>query len=267
MRISSLLHVAIALTLTALPVQAAAEEARTQTTALSPGMEALDGKGLEPFVARYQELSLDQPAKPNGRERSTRLDKLVVRGQEAVRFGITMIGREASVYDEIQMLSDGLVPVMRIVSAPTILHKIEVFEGGTMKGIQITKDASAAESMTIQPKGPRFSGGTADLILSTLQLEKGMQIEIPTFSSDMGEAMANLITRATVNSKTTLQAANRSWDVWIVDLEQLDESGKPLELPNGASLPKARIWLSDQAPYTIRTEWRPGMAIELIEVE
>lgn len=233
---------------------------------LRPGDAGVEGSGLEPFHARYREVALAEGAASSGRERTTRLERLQLRGEEALRFGITMLGSEASVYDEIQMLSGSLEPVTRFVSALTILHQIEVFEGASMKGFRIAKDGSAAEAVAAQPDGVRFAGGTVGLILAGMTLSEGMEIDLPVFSSDMGPEMANLTTRVRVKAKERLEAAGRHWDVWAVEVEQLTAAGEPLLLPNGAPMPRAKMWLGSEPPYAIRAQWAPGTAMELIEV-
>jgi hypothetical protein len=225
---------------------------------LRPGDAAVGGAALEPFYARYREAA--------GRERTTRLERLQLRGEKALRLGITMLGTEASVYDEIQMLSGSLEPVMRIVSALTILHQIEVFDGASMKGFRVAKDGSAAEELAIQPDGVRFAGGTVGLVLADMDLSEGMQIDLPVFSTDMGPEMANLTTRVRVGARETLDAAGRQWDVWVVEVEQLTEAGEPLMLPNGQPMPRAKMWLGSEPPYTVRAQWAPGAVMELVEV-
>lgn len=224
------------------------------------------GANLEPFHAHYRERLLNPDDQSRGQERTTRLEEIRLRGQEGLRFGITMLGQEATVYDEIQMLRDSLEPVMRFVSALTILHQIEVFDGDSMRGYRLAKDASAAEPLSISPDGSRFAGGVVGLILAGLELGEGMEIDLPVFSTDLGPEMANAISRVRVLGRERVEAAARSWETWVIEVEHLDHSGKSIELPDGSPLPKSKHWVSAKAPYGIRAQYRADRVLELVEV-
>ena len=242
------------------PLQAA------DTITLAPGAET-DGSHLRPFYAHYEEVALTEGAPAAGPRRTTRLERIRLRGEDGLRFGITMLGQEATVYDEIQMMASTLEPVMRFVSALTMLHRLEVYDGGEMSGYQVAADGSAAQPLGMSPDGVRFPGGVAALVLAGRELTEGMTIDLPVFSSDMGPEMANLTTRLRVLGQERIDAAGRSWDTWVVEAEQLDGAGEALKMPDGTPMPRSKQWVSADAPYGIRSQWRPGVATQLVAVE
>ncbi len=232
---------------------------------LRPG-QGVDGSALEPYVAHYKELPTDATQAGSGRERSTRLERIRVGGNDAWRLGITMLGQEGTVYDEVQMMADTFEPVMRYVSALTLLHQVEVYAADGMKGYRVANDGSSAQPLDIQPDGKRFGGPVAPLVLAGRALESGMTFDLPTFSTDMGPDGANLVSRVRVLGRETVEAAGRSWSTWVIETELLDAGGEPLKLPNGVAMPRSKNWIASEPPYGIRSQWSPASVVELVEV-
>ena len=179
---------------------------------------------------------------------------------------MTLIGRQDTMYDELLLERESLAPVMRIVSSLAILHQVEVFADGAVKGTTLAKDGSAATPLELKVDGSRFHGGSLSLVLAGLPLKPGFEATFPVFSSDMGAQGANMLQRARVTGRERVSAAGREFDTWVVEIETLDAAGKPLVLPNGQSLPKATQWLAGRPPYMIRSQWGPAQRVELVEL-
>lgn len=230
-----------------------------------PGDARLSQKHLEPFHARYREVVAVEGQSPRRSERFVHLQTARYPQGEGLRHVTSMVGSD-TVYDEVRLLRDTLAPLVRHVSAASMMHRVEVFGEGLVRGVTTQADGSAAQPAEVTMDGKRFDGGSLDLVLARLPLEDGMVLRIPLFSSDMGAAHANLLAEVRVIGQETLDVAGTPRTARLVEVHTLDAEGNPLELPGGMRLPVAKKWLVAEAPYVLRTRWRPGHEMTLVDL-
>lgn len=239
-----------------------ASVAAAQTPTLRPGDEAVSGADLVPYYARYSE-HLANGAPP--RERLVILQEASYPGGDGLRLLVAMRGAKATVYDEVQLLRAHLEPILRSVSALTLLHQLEVIDGSEVHGYRIAKDGSTGEPFELTMEGRRFYGGTVGLVLAGQTLSLGSVSRLAVFSSDLGPAEANLVTEIRVRGRERLEAAGRAFETWKVESRNLDTAGRPLTLADGSELPSTTLWIAREPPYVIRSQWGTDHVVEVVD--
>lgn len=236
-----------------------------ESLAVAPGAEILTPETLEPFHARYRETVTIKGQPSRQSERFVHLQTARYPRGEGLRYVTSMVGQD-TVYDEVRLLRGSLEPLVRHVSAASLMHRVEVFDEGTVRGVTTLVDGSAAEPAEVAMEGQRFDGGSIDLVLASLPLEEGMNLRLSLFSSDMGAERANLLAEVRVTGTEMLKMAGVSYYTKMVEVRTLDAKGKPLELPGGIRLPVVKKWIAPQAPYVVRTLWGPNHEVALVDV-
>lgn len=240
---------------------------------IAPGDSTIDTSILKPYMARYQGFTIKDGKKtPAGPERISHLQEAKYPGGEGMRLIISLLGG-TTVSDENQFLKTSLAPTVRIISVSPLLHRVEVFQKGKIRGANISPQGKVVE-VELDINETRFHMAVKDLVLASLPLKEGYQARLPVFSSDLlpnqmepapsDSAKLNLILSIKVIGKERIRTGTgNTYDTWIVESNLLTSEGEPLKLPNGVPFPGEKIWIAKEPPYAIKSG-AGGMSIELI---
>ena len=223
---------------------------------IRPGNEGLDGSKLEPFEARYE---LIFGGEVQGHRR-IHLQEAKTSGEDGMRFTKTMERGETMV-DEVQFVRASQRPVTHNVVSVDTAHHISIWDGNKIQGFRIEADGSAAEKVELESDGERFAGTQFPLMLVSMSLTQGDEIEIPMIVSMFGAERANVTASLVVKGREEIEAkTGQKYSTWVIESQLLDGEGNPVR-------PPSTFWLADEAPYMIRSDTGGGrMLLELVEV-
>ena len=200
--------------------------------------------GLRSFEAIY--------ADRRGEQRGTRvhrLERLTAMEKPALRFTVTMHGR-GIVEDELTFDATNGAPLARRIFAPSLLHRVETWNGNTVDWVDIAIDGSGATNhgrqfdtlpLTMPP----------ELLAAALALEPGDRHFVPSFSTDLGADAPGFLLALEALKHETITTPAGTFECLRVRTEMRTLTADPTEAaPLG--LPARTLWIQNEAPYLVR---------------
>ncbi len=231
---------------------------------IEPGEQVADGQSLRPFLARYKEILVVDGQRKSLGIRYNDLQEANYPSGKGFRWTVSML-RGDTVYDELRFLRRGFEPVMRVVSARSLIHQFEVYGTKKVAGVKVDGAGADPQPLSLTVHGKRFPAGVITFLLSQMPPREGFSAVFPIFSSDMGADGANIFEKVVVLGKERLLAGNGvEYDSWVLQRQFLDHDFQPLQF-GGREMPPYKMWLSEEPPYQIRTE-RGNGTLELMDV-
>ncbi|MEM7353303.1 MAG: hypothetical protein AAF657_21080 [Acidobacteriota bacterium] len=226
-----------------------------EAAVLRPGSKELNTSRLQPFQAIYDVRVEGAVRGQQGKQLSetTLLDAAGLRYVSTVTHGSTAV-------EEVQLMKESLQPVVRNVTFLPMGVRVEFWQDAELKGFDIDREGSQAESITIPVDGSRFDFASSFLVLASLPLAEGFEAKIPMIISDLGPERANVVRAIKVRGQEKITLRNGAvYSTWVVDSKVADPSGE-------AVFPPQKYWISDRPPYLIRFDLGPRRS-ELAEVK
>lgn len=219
---------------------------------IKPELSDPKARALQPYWATYRE-TLQMGDQKGESRRVTQLQALQLPEGPGWQETIYMISTD-TVTDEWRFLQKNYQPVTRIVSARSMVHKIEVF-GEKVAGVTVNAEGENPTPVSLAMKGARFPGTSWLYALARRELLLGQKYVLPIFSSDMGAAHANLLIQAEILGREKVRAVSgTSFEAWVLENTFLDQEHQPMRMGE-QPFPKSKIWLISEPPYVVKTLW------------